>query len=193
MVQVGDVIVSFDVLREHFCCNLETCSGQCCVEGDAGAPVTADEEAQITALLPEVLDNLSPEARDVIARQGVAYTDPSGERVTSIVRGRDCVFTCYDDRGCCCCAIERAWHEGRVTFRKPISCHLYPIRVGNYGIYKALNYDRWDVCKAAVLKGEALQLPVYRFLREPLVRRFGNDWYEELELVAEELQSQHII
>lgn len=193
MVQVGDVIVSFDVLKERFCCDLEACQGQCCVEGDAGAPLSAEEQAEIEALLPEIIDDLTPEARQVIAEQGVAYRDRTGDLVTSIVNGRDCVFCCTLPDGCVGCAIERAFREGRVGFMKPVSCHLYPIRVGDYGVYKALNYNRWDVCKAAVLKGEQLDLPVYKFLREPLIRRFGEEWYAELELVANELKQQKFI
>ena len=148
---------------------------------------------EVEALLPEIWDELLPEAREVIERQGISYHDPSGELVTSIVNGKDCVFTCYDERGCCYCAIERAYRQGRVSFYKPVSCHLYPIRVGEYGPYRALNYDRWDVCKMAVLKGKKENLPIYKFLKEPLIRRFGEDWYAELELVAEELANQGII
>ena len=198
VVQVGDVLVSFDVLREKFSCDLGACRGACCVEGDAGAPVTLDEVAEIESLLPEIEDDLSAEARDVIARQGVAYTDPSGELVTSIVNGKDCVF-CLKKEGIAYCAIEKAWREGRVSFMKPISCHLYPIRVSSFSQADpssprcALNYNRWDVCKAAVLKGEKENAPVWRFLREPLVRRFGQAWYDELALVASELEKQHLL
>ena len=192
MVQVGDAIVSFDVLREKFSCDLEACHGACCVEGDAGAPVTLDEIAEIESLLPDIEDDLTPEAREIIARQGVAYTDPSGDLVTSIVNGKDCVF-CMKKGNCTYCAIEKAWREGRTSFMKPVSCHLYPIRVSQFGQYAALNYNRWDICKAAVLKGEKEGIPVWRFLREPLIRRFGQEWYEELELVASELEKQNLL
>ena len=192
MVQVDDVIVSFDVLREKFFCDLEACHGACCVEGDAGAPVTLDEIAEIESLLPEIEEDLSPEARDVIARQGVAYTDPSGELVTSIVNGKDCVF-CMKKGGHTLCAFEKAWREGRTSFMKPVSCHLYPIRVSQFGQYAALNYNRWDICKGAVLKGTKENVSVWRFLREPLIRRFGQSWYDELELVASELEKQHLL
>lgn len=191
MIQIGSVIVSIDCLKEKFCCDLDVCNGQCCIDGDAGAPVTLDEVAEIEETLEEIQDELSPEARQIINRQGVAYTDSEGDLVTSIVNGKDCVFTCYDKAGCCFCTIEKAFREGRVGFQKPISCALYPIRVRELsGGLCALNYHRWDVCKAAVKKGEQEDLPVYRFLREPLVRRFGQAWYDELEEVAEALQSQ---
>ena len=116
-----------------------------------------------------------------------------GDLVTSIVNGKDCVFTCYDEKGYCYCAIEKAYREGKCNFYKPISCHLYPIRIGDYGPYKAVNYHRWDVCKAAVLLGKKENLPVYKFLKEPLIRKFGNEWYQELENVAKELEAQHLI
>lgn len=193
MLQIQDVIVSFDVLTKCFSCDLSACKGACCIEGDAGAPVTPDEIAQIEELLPEIWNGLSIEARGVINRQGVAYTDPEGELVTSIVNGKDCVFTCYGADGCCYCAIEKAFREGRCKFKKPVSCHLYPIRVKKTGDYYALNYDRWDVCRAAVLKGEAEGTPIYKYLREPLIRRFGQAWYDELDLTVGELKRQGII
>lgn len=193
MVQVGEAIVSFDVLKEPFCCDLSCCKGVCCIEGDAGAPVTIDEVAAIENLLPEIEQQLSPEAKDVISKQGVAYTDASGDLVTSIVNGKDCVFTCYGSDGCCYCAIERAFREGRTSFMKPLSCHLYPIRITKVGSYKALNYNRWDICKAAVIKGKKEGFPVYKFLKEPLIRCFGEEWYNELETVVEELKKQNYI
>lgn len=193
MIQIDNVVVSFDVFREKFFCNLDACKGECCIEGDAGAPVELEEVAKLEEALPAIWDELSPEARRVIEEQGVVYTDQEGDLVTSIVNNKDCVFTCYDEKGCCYCAIEKAYRAGKVDFYKPVSCHLYPIRVGNYGSYKAVNYHRWDVCKAAVLLGRKENLPVYKFLKEPLIRKFGKAWYEELELTARELETQGII
>lgn len=190
MIQIQDVIVSLDIFREKFLCDLDACKGECCVEGDAGAPVELDEVTRLEEVLPVVWDDLSPAAREVIDRQGVVYPDRDGELVTSIVNEKDCVFTCYDERGCCCCAIEKAYREGKTNFYKPISCHLYPIRVGHYGPYKALNYHRWSVCRAAVLLGEKENVPVYKFLKEPLTRKFGEAWYAELETAADELKKQ---
>ncbi len=193
MLQIDDVIVSLDVFREKFLCHLEACKGACCVEGDAGAPVTPEEVAALEEVLPVIWGLLSPEARAVIDQQGVAYIDEEGDLVTSIVNGKDCVFACHDARGCCHCAIEHAYREGKTGFRKPASCHLYPIRISDYGSYKAVNYHRWNICKAAVLLGEKENMPVYRFLKEPLIRMFGEKWYAELEIAAEELQKQHLI
>ena len=193
MVQIGDVVVSLDVFREKFLCNLQACKGECCIEGDAGAPVEPEEVEKLEDLLPVVWDELSSEARAVIEKQGVAYTDQEGDLVTSIVNGKDCVFTCYDEKGCCYCAIEKAFREGRCDFYKPLSCHLYPIRIGSCGPYKVLNLHRWNVCKAAFLLGRKENVPVYLFLKEPLIRKFGKEWYEELETVAKELEKQRLV
>ena len=196
ILQIGDVLISSDILTEKFCCDLTQCKGVCCVEGDAGAPVTIDEIADIEASLDAVWADLSASAQAVIDRQGVAYTDQEGDLVTSIVGGKDCVFTCYDDlevdgetvQNCCLCALEKACRAGKTSFVKPISCALYPIRVKTFnGGLVGLNYNRWKVCEAAVKKGQALGLPVYRFLEKPLTRRFGYEWYQELCAVADEL------
>lgn len=180
MIQIGDTVISTDILTEKFVCNLDACKGECCIEGDAGAPVETEEVAELEKVLPEVWDDLSAEAKAVIEKQGVVYTDQDGDLVTSIVNNKDCVFTCYDENGYCYCAIEKAFRAGKTEFYKPISCHLYPIRVGNYGVYTALNYHRWDVCKAAVILGRKENVPVYKFLKEPLIRKFGKEWYEML-------------
>lgn len=192
ILQVGDVLVSPDILTEYFCCDLDACRGACCIEGDAGAPLTEAEILELENVLDKVWPDLSAEAQSVIDRQGVAYTDPDGDLVTSIVRGKDCVFTCYAPDGCCCCATERVFRKGQTSWPKPVSCALYPIREKRLsnGLV-ALNYHRWDVCRPAVLKGRELKLPVYRFLREPLVRRFGSEWYAELEQTAQLLRENY--
>lgn len=193
MIQIDDVIVSLDVLEERFCCNLEACKGECCIEGDAGAPVELDEVAELEEVLDVIWDDLSPEAQAVINKQGVVYTDCDGDLVTSIVNNKDCVFTCYDEKGGCYCAIEKAYREGKTKFYKPVSCHLYPIRVKDFGQFKGVNYHRWDVCKAAVLLGKKLDLRVYEFLKEPLIRKFGQAWYDELEDCVKELKEKKMI
>lgn len=186
MFQIGDAIVASDIIEENFLCDLSACMGECCVEGDAGAPLEEDEVKIIEDLLSEVWDDLSPAAQAVIKEHGVAYRDHDGDMVTSIVHGKDCVFTYYDEKGICKCAIEKAYREGRTNFYKPISCHLYPIRLQKYKDFTAVNYHRWSICKAAVLLGKKEGLKVYEFLKEPLIRRFGEEWYNELVLVAEE-------
>lgn len=180
IIEIDDILVSSDIFTEEFCCDLDACKGICCVEGDAGAPVTLDEIGGIEDALDTVWDDMSASAQAVVDKQGVAYTDRDGDLVTSIVGGKDCVFTCYEG-DCCLCALERAYCSGKTGFCKPISCALYPIRekrLGNGMI--ALNYNRWDVCRDAVKKGRELHLPVYKFLKEPLIRRFGAEFYEKL-------------
>ena len=185
--QIDNVLLTTEILTERFCCDLDACKGECCVEGDAGAPVTLDEVAAIEESLDVVWDDLNASAQTVIDKQGVAYTDQEGDLVTSIVGGKDCVFTCHEN-GCCFCALEKAYRAGKADFCKPISCALYPIReVRLKNGLIGLNYHRWDVCKDAVKKGKELDLPVYKFLKEPLTRRFGTEWYESLEEAAEEI------
>ena len=188
--QVGDVLISSDIITKNFCCDLEKCKGFCCVEGDSGAPLTMEEIAEIEDCLDAVWNDMAASAQAVVDRQGVAYTDRDGDLVTSIVDGRDCVFTCYHD-GICLCALEKAFPEGRTPFVKPISCALYPIREKKFkGGLVGLNYHEWRVCQDAVRLGDQLGLPVYRFLKDPLVRRFGAEWYQELEMLAEEIDQQ---
>ena len=199
ILQVEDVLISADILTERFCCDLNVCKGECCIEGDAGAPVTLDEIAAIEDSLDVVWPDMSASAQSVVDRQGVSYIDQEGDLVTSIVNGKDCVFTCYDtiDVGdgpihhCCLCAFEKAFRAGRISFCKPISCALYPIREKKLGMNLiGLNYNRWDVCKCAREKGAQLDILVYRFLKEPLIRRFGERWYGQLETLVSELHEQ---
>lgn len=188
ILEIKGVLLSPEILTERFCCDLDACKGICCVEGDAGAPVTLEEIAAIEDSLDAVWTELSATAQAVIDRQGVAYTDPEGDLVTSIVGGKDCVFTCHE-QGCCLCTLEKAWRAGRTSFCKPISCALYPIREKRLtGGAVALNYNRWSVCRDAVKKGKELDLPLYKFLEGPLTRRFGAAWYNELCLTADELK-----
>ena len=190
MIQIDDTLVSLDLIERSFLCDLSHCKGQCCVEGDSGAPLEPGEEEELKRVLPEIWNDLLPEARTVIQSQGVAYTDSDGDRVTSIVGDKNCVFTCYDTDGVCKCAIEKAYREGRVSFYKPISCHLYPVRITQYKTFQAVNYHRWNVCKAAELMGKKEQVPVYQFLKEPLIRKFGQAWYDALDECAQEWKKQ---
>lgn len=192
MIQIGDVVVSFDIFREKFCCDLGACKGQCCIDGDAGAPIEPEEASELEKVLPVIWNELSAKAREVINKQGVAYRDRDGDLVTSIVDNKDCVFTCYDEKGVCYCAVEKAFREGKTGFYKPVSCHLYPIRIGDYGPYKAVNLHRWEICKAAFVLGKSRNIVIYEYLKEPLIRKFGKEWYEELEIAARELKERGI-
>ena len=198
IIQVGDVLLSSEILTEKFCCDLSACKGECCVEGDAGAPVTLDEIAEIEDCLDAVWGDLSASAQSVIDKQGVAYTDQEGDLVTSIVRGKDCVFTFYDDlegiHDCCLCALEKVFRAGKTQFCKPVSCALYPIREKKLGQdLVGLNYNRWVVCKEAVVKGTQEDIYLYQFLKDPLIRRFGEAWYQELLDTVKELKAQEYL
>lgn len=208
IIQVGDVLLSSDIITEYFCCDLDDCHGACCVEGDAGAPVTLDEVMEIEGMLDEVWNDLSASAQAVIDKQGVAYTDQEGDLVTSIVGGKECVFASLSSfpsakgeentNPCWLCMLEKAAREKtnsqfsivNCQFVKPISCALYPIRVKQFsnGLV-GLNYNRWNICEGGRKKGRELKLPVYRFLKEPLIRRFGEAWYQELCDFAESLSN----
>ncbi len=177
-IMVGDVVVHSDILTEYFLCDLPLCHGRCCEEGDAGAPVTVEEIARIEASLDDIWPKLSAAAQAEIDRRGVAYPDPEGELVTTIVNGRDCAF-----RG----------PQGCLLSPRPLSCHLYPIRARRTGSYVALTYHRWDICEAARRRGLREGVRVYEFLREPLVRCFGQGWYAELELTAKQMREQGIL
>lgn len=185
MLQIGNVLASLDIVQRFFCCNLDKCLGECCIEGDAGAPITTEEYDKLKGILPIVWDDLLPAAQEVVKQQGVGYVDSEGDLVTSIVDGRNCVFTCYGPNGLCQCAIEKAFREGKTDFQKPVSCHLYPARVTDYPTFSAINYHRWKICKAAETLGRQKGIRLYQFLEAPLTRRFGKDWYDEFKTACE--------
>ena len=190
MLQIDDTIISLDLLDQRFVCDLDTCKGICCVEGDDGAPLEEEEVKIIEDLLPIIWDDLTEVSKALIKKQGVSYIDSDGEPVTSIVNGEECVFTYTDDQGQCKCAIEKAFREGKTDFYKPISCHLYPVRLQKYDNYTAVNYHQWSVCNCARKLGGKLGVPVYQFLKEPLIRKFGKEWFEQLEIVDAELKNR---
>lgn len=190
MIQIDDTIISTDLFEMKFCCDLALCKGECCVEGDSGAPVEEDELELLEKSLPMVWDTLSAKSKKLIKEQGVSYIDEEGDLVTSIVDGCECVFTFFDDKGVCKCALEKAYREGLTDFYKPISCHLYPVRLQKLrnGTI-ALNVHKWNVCKSAFRLGEEKGVPLYQFLKEPLIRRFGEGWYEKVCIAAKELEN----
>ena len=196
MIQIQNTIVSLEILEKEFCCDLQSCKGCCCIEGDAGAPLTEEEDRKIRQILPVLLPEMTKEARQTVEASDISYRDREGELVTQIVNNKDCVFSRTDHNGWCYCLIEKAYNAGKIDFKKPISCHLYPIRVkefetrGSVPAMSALEYHRWDVCHCARVLGKKLHLPIYQFLKEPLIRRFGQEWYDELCLTAEEWRKQ---
>lgn len=191
MLEIQNTLVSLDLIERFFCCDLDACLGACCIDGDAGAPVTEDEREAIRRALPQVRDKLLPQALEIIDEQGVSYIDQEGDLVTSIVDGRNCAFTCYAPGGKCLCALEQAYREGKTDFCKPSSCHLYPVRLKQFAGFTAVNLHRWKICKPAEVLGRKLGLRAYQFLREPLTARFGREWYEELCVTAEEYLRQY--
>lgn len=181
MFQIQNTLVTLDIVERFFCCDLEKCLGACCIEGDAGAPVTEAEVGEINRVLPEIERDMLPRAIDEVRDNGIAYRDPEGELVTTLLDGRNCAFSCYGPGGVCLCAIEKARREGRIDgFLKPISCSLYPLRVTEYKDFTAINYHRWEICRSAEQLGRRKGIRLYQFLKEPLIRRFGAEWYYEL-------------
>lgn len=191
MLEIQDTLVSLDVIERFFCCDIEKCKGECCIEGDAGAPLTEGERDTIDSLLPVLRPHLLPQALERIDEAGTSYLDPDGDLVTQIVDGRNCVYTCYAPGGVCQCAIEKCCSAGLTGgFRKPESCALYPVRLTRYPTFTAVNYHRWSVCRPAEKLGRKLGLRVYQFLKGPLTERFGREWYDELCEAAEAYLAQ---
>lgn len=186
MLLIKDTLVSEDLIERFFICDLESCLGQCCIDGDAGAPLLPEEMDAIDSHIDKILPLLSPSARRVIAEEGTSYIDPDGDLVTQIVEGRDCVYTCYSEGGKCLCALEKAFREGKLPQLKPSSCHLYPVRLSRVGDLTAVNLHRWKICKCAETLGRKEGVRAYQFLKDPLIRKFGQEWYDELCLTAEE-------
>ena len=183
MIIVGNTIVSDDIADQRFCCDLATCKGACCIDGDSGAPLREEEVATLEALLPEVEPYMTPEGIAAVRKQGVAVRDNDGDLGTPLIDGSACAYITYGDDGCALCAIEKAYRLAAPNsnlrtpnYPKPVSCHLYPIRVEDYGEFTAVNYHQWDICRCAKGHGE----PLYITLKEPLIRRFGIEWYDEL-------------
>lgn len=192
IIDIDDKLLSSDLFTECFCCDYETCGGVCCVHGDSGAPVSESEKQIIEKNLAEIIPYMQPAGKKAIEQQGVAVIDIDGDLVTPLINGEECAYSVYDNNFNCFCSIERAYMDKKIDFRKPISCHLYPIRVKKTDKNTMLNYDRWSICQCARDKGNRNQMPVYKFLKEPLVRCFGNDFYNKIEEIAEIIKSNDI-
>ncbi len=181
MILVGNAVLSDDIKENFFVCDLEACKGACCVEGDSGAPLEDDETKILEEIYPFVKDYITEEGRQVIAAQGTWVIDSDGDKVTpTLGANRECAYALYYERGILKCGIEQAYLAGKISWKKPISCHIYPIRVTKYDQYDALNYNRWHICDPACQLGKSLQVPLYVFLKEALVRKYGEAWYAEL-------------
>lgn len=187
MFQLGKTIVSEDILEKDFVCNLAACKGACCVDGDAGAPLSEEETKILAEIYPKVKPFLRKEGIEAIEKLGTSVIGTDGTLETTLIEEKDCAYVIFDGQTALC-GIEQAYNQGEVSWKKPVSCHLYPIRVKDFTEFAAVNYDRWDICNDACSLGKELQVPIYIFVKEALIRKFGKDWYSELEKVAEELK-----
>ncbi|WP_445955443.1 DUF3109 family protein [Yeosuana sp.] len=184
MFQIGKTIVSEEIIENDFLCNLSACKGACCIDGEAGAPLSKEETKILEDIYPKVRPFLREKSINAIAQQGVFITTEEGDFETPLIDGADCAYVFFDKKGIALCAIEEAYNQGDISWKKPVSCHLYPIRVKDYSEFSAVNYEKWEICDDACALGKELQVPIYKFVKEALIRKFGEDWYSELEKVA---------
>lgn len=189
MIQLGKTLISEDIIEKEFVCNLSACKGACCIDGDAGAPLEEDELKILMDIYPKVKPFLRKEGVAAIEEQGL-FTTSNGEYETTLVDNADCAYVIFDDKNTALCGIEEAYNQGAVKWKKPISCHLYPIRVQQYSEFAAVNYHKWQICDDACSLGKELEVPVYTFVKQALIRKFGEDWYAELEILAKEYKNQ---
>jgi len=187
VLQIGNAIVSLDVIEKKFICDFGKCKGACCVEGDSGAPLDEDEKAILDEIYPVIKEYLTEKGIEEIEKQGTSVVDADGDLVTPIINDKECVYTVFEN-GLALCGIEKAFLDGKISYRKPISCSLYPIRIQKYPEFDAVNYNKWNICAPARELGFKMGTPVYKFLKEPLIRKYGEDWYKELEYAAENLE-----
>jgi len=192
MLRINDTIFSFNILEKKFRCNLAACKGNCCRYGDSGAPLSNDEAKILEDILETIKPYLTPEGIAAIEEKGTSITDFENEKVTPLIGNEECAYT-IKDGGIFLCAIEKAWSEGKVAFRKPLSCHLFPIRIKQYSDFKAVNYEELAICSPARLSGEREGLYVYKFLKEPLIRALGEEMYNDLCISADELRKNKTI
>ncbi len=186
MFQVGKTIISDDLFEEEFVCNLTACKGMCCIEGDSGAPLLDNEKVILEQIYPLIKNYLTKEGINAIEAQGKYVIDVEGELTTPLINGRECAYVTRSDDGTYLCGIEKAFRDKKINWPKPVSCHLYPVRVKDFPEFQTLNYHQWDICSNACELGKTLQVPLYQFLKEPLIRKFGQDWYDEVVIIARE-------
>lgn len=184
MIAIGETLISEDIFDKKFVCDLNACKGECCVAGDSGAPLDKNELAILDEIYPKVKPYMNPKGIAAVDKQGSYVLDSDGDYTTTLVsEGAECAFVFFDEKNIAKCAIEQAYLEGKIDWKKPISCHLYPIRISDYKAYEAVNYHSWHICKPACECGKQLNVPVFKFLKDPLIRKYGTDWYEELDAI----------
>lgn len=192
MIQIEDKLISEDLFSEDFVCNLSKCKGACCVAGDVGAPLDKAETVILDRIFDQVKPYLRPEGVKALEEQGTWAIDPhDGDYVTPMVNGEECAYVIFDAKGITKCGIEKAYEDGAVDWQKPISCHLYPIRVNEYSSFIALNYHEWEICQPACALGKELKVPVYKFLKTPLIRKYGEEFYQTLCDAADEWKIEY--
>jgi hypothetical protein len=189
MLRINDTLISFDLLDKYFCCDIEKCKGACCVKGDSGAPLNKEEVKLLPTIINKIKPYLRQEGIDVIDKLGTHIIDEDKESVTPLVKGVECAYAVFENE-IAICGIERAYDAGSISFRKPVSCHLYPVRIRKYEQFVAVNYDKWNICEPARVYGDKLGLTVFEFVKDALVRQFGNDWYKHLKIAAQKMQKQ---
>ncbi|HLV63944.1 DUF3109 family protein [Galbibacter sp.] len=187
MFQIGKTIVSEEIIENDFVCNITACKGECCVDGEAGAPVEDEETRILAEIYPKVKPFLRPEGIAAIESQGTFVKGLDGEWETPLVEGSECAYVTFSENGTALCGIEQAYNAGAVQWRKPISCYLYPVRVKQYQDFAAVNYHKWHICDDACSLGKELQVPVYKFVKQALIEKFGQSWYDELEKAAKDM------
>lgn len=189
MFQLGKILVSEEIIENNFVCNLSACKGACCVDGDAGAPLEEEETEILVDIYSKVKPFLRPEGIRAIEEQGAFIKGEDGEWETPLVNKSECAYVIFSEGGIAKCGLEEAYEKGATKWKKPVSCHLYPIRVKEYSQLTAVNYHKWQLCDPACQLGESLQVPIYKFVKEGLIRKFGEKWYNELEVAAKDHRS----
>lgn len=184
MFQLGKTIVSEDIIEKDFVCNISACKGACCIDGEAGAPLEEEETKILDEIYPKVKPFLRKEGIKAIEKQGTWIKSDFDELETPLINNADCAYVIFDDKGTALCAIEEAYNQGEIDWKKPVSCHLYPVRVQSYSEFSAVNYHKWEICNEACSLGAELKVPVYKFVKQALIRKFGQNWYDELEVIA---------
>lgn len=181
MIIIDDTLISDELYTEYFVCDLPVCHGGCCVHGDAGAPLEKEE----TAILEKIFESVKPYMRQegikAVEKSGTHVEDQECEFTTPLVQGRECAYVFFDEHNIAKCAIEKAWEEKKVDFKKPVSCHLYPVRIENYSSYDAVNYHRWPICECARKNGKKHKVPIYVFIKDALIRKYGKEWFTQLD------------
>ena len=191
LVEIGDKIISTEIFSKEFVCDLSKCKGACCVEGSGGAPLKDKEVVQLTKNLDKIKPYMSDKGISIVDEKGVFHLDEDDSPATNLIHKKECCFVYFDESNTAKCAIETSYQDGKIDFNKPVSCHLYPIRTKDFNEFTAINYESWDICNPACALGQSLKIPVYKFLKDPIIREFGSTFFEELVKIDKELSNEN--